>query len=46
MKSMKGSVITFLDWELWRNPCRCNKNILVLVYNLVDMLLLDRKVLG
>jgi hypothetical protein len=46
MKSMKGYVITLLDWAVWRHPRRCNKNILVLFYNLVDLLLLDRKVLG
>jgi hypothetical protein len=46
MKSMKGYVITFLDWEVGRHPHRCNKNILGLFYNLVDLLLLDKKVLG
>jgi hypothetical protein len=40
---MKGFFITSLDWAVWRHPCRCSKNILVLFYNL---LLLDRKVLG
>jgi hypothetical protein len=43
---MKGFVITFLDWAVWRHPRRCSKNILVLFYNLVDLLLLDRKGLG
>jgi hypothetical protein len=46
MKSMKGFVITSLDWTMWRHPCRCSKNILVLFYNIVDLLLLDRRVLG
>ena len=46
MKSMKGYVITLLDWEVWRYPRRCNKKILVLVYNLFNLLLLDRNVLG
>ena len=46
MKRMKGYVINLLDWPVWRHPRRCNKNILVLFYNLVDMLLLYRKVLG
>jgi hypothetical protein len=40
MKSMKVSIITFLEWEVWRNPRSYSKNILVLVYNLVDLLLL------
>jgi hypothetical protein len=43
---MKGFFITILDLVVCRHPRRCNKNILVLVYNLVDFLLLDRKVLG
>ena len=46
MKSMKGFVINLLDWAVWRHPRRCNKNILVLFYNPIDFLLLDRKVLG
>ena len=45
MKSMKGSIITLLDWEVWRHPHRCRKNILKLFYNLVDWILLDIKVL-
>jgi len=43
MKNMKGSVIIFLDWVVWRHPHRWRNNICVLFYN---MLLLDRKVLG
>jgi len=46
MKSMKGYVITLLDSAVWSHPCRWNKKILVLFYNLGDMLLMDRKVLG
>jgi hypothetical protein len=46
MKSMKGSFITLLDRAVWRHPHKCNKNILRLFYNLVNLLLLDRKVLG
>ena len=34
------------DVAVWRHPHRCSKNILGLFYNLVDLLLLDRKVLG
>ena len=46
MKSMNGYVITLIDWAVWRHPHRCSKNILVLIYNLVNLLLMDRKVLG
>jgi hypothetical protein len=46
MKNMKGFIITWFDWAVWRHPRRCSRNILVLFYNLVDLLLLDRRVLG
>jgi hypothetical protein len=46
MKNMKGFFITLLDWAMWRHPRRRNKNILVLFYNIIDMFLLYRKVLG
>jgi len=45
MRNMKGFIITWFDWAVWRHPRRCS-NILVLFYNLVDHLLLEKRVLG
>jgi hypothetical protein len=46
MKNMKGFIITRFDWVVWRQPHRCNRNISMLFYNIIDLLLLDRRVLG
>ena len=46
MKRMKGFFITLLDWTVWRKPCKCSKNILVLLYNLVDVIFLEKRVAG
>jgi hypothetical protein len=43
---MKYYFITWFDVEVWRQLHRCSRNILVLLCNLVDLLLLDRRVLG
>jgi hypothetical protein len=46
MKYMKVFIITWFDWAVLRHPRRCSRNILVLLYNHVDLLHLDRMVLG
>jgi hypothetical protein len=46
MKNMKVFIITWFDWAVLRHPRRCSRNILVLLYNHVDLLHLDRMVLG
>jgi hypothetical protein len=45
MKNMKGFIITWFDWEVLRHSRRCSRNILVLFYNIVDLLHLYRRVL-
>jgi hypothetical protein len=46
MKNMKGFIITRFDWVVWRKPHRCNRNISMIFYNIIDLLMLDRRVLG